>query len=470
MTKTTIIEAQNSDTVYDKGSNGILGKLKGVFADFKNGTRNGGRIYSEELWDNRVFGNEDVMEALNTKTLFGELDHPDGDRCETLAKNAAISITKLEKRPEEGVIYGEAEILDTPTGRIVKALAESGAKLGISSRGMGEEVYYEGKNYIDPETYDFITFDVVVTPANTKARVALTESKHLSVLSEGLEREINTCETANQLDQIKSVVENVNVADKEKLLKSINEKLNNGKESKIAKKIIEANNRIAINMLKKQLAETKEALNESIEAGKQLQLENGKLLSTNTKLSAMRSVANKNLQECKNKISELKNDLKDKADIEAQLTQVKTENESHLEKINGLVESNKKMADRIIKASKMNVKYRALQEKYKALEQKLNDNTQKLTESNNSARQNNNKLLKENRLKDTKIKELEENIANLTAENTKLIEAQNRFSKLPFNPAGTCKAIYESTQENNAMEMDEEDMELYNALIGNGVQ
>ena len=54
------------------------------------------------------------MEALETKTLFGELDHPEGDRCETLAKNAAISITKLEKRPEEGVIYGEADILDTP--------------------------------------------------------------------------------------------------------------------------------------------------------------------------------------------------------------------------------------------------------------------------------------------------------------------------------------------------------------------
>ena len=121
MGKATIIEAQNSTTVYEEGkSSGILGKLKGIFADYKNGTRNADRLYTEELWDNRVFGSEDVMEALETKTLFGELDHPEGDRCETLAKNAAITITKLEKRPEEGVIYGEAEILDTPTGRIVK--------------------------------------------------------------------------------------------------------------------------------------------------------------------------------------------------------------------------------------------------------------------------------------------------------------------------------------------------------------
>ena len=208
MGKATIIEAQNSNTVYEEGkSKGILGKLKGIFADYKHGTRNADRLYTEELWDNRVFGSEDVMEALETKTLFGELDHPEGDRCETLAKNAAITITKLEKRPEEGVIYGEAEILDTPTGRIVKALADSGAKLGISSRGMGEEIYQEGKNIIDPETYDFITFDVVVTPANTKARVALTESKHISKLTESLQKEIDEAETANQLNQIKTVAE-----------------------------------------------------------------------------------------------------------------------------------------------------------------------------------------------------------------------------------------------------------------------
>lgn len=473
MAKTTIIEAQSSNTVYDNGGSGILGKLKGVFADFKNGTRNGGRIYSEELWDNRVFGNEDVMEALNTKTLFGELDHPDGDRCETLAKNAAISITKLEKRPDEGVIYGEAEILDTPTGRIVKALAESGAKLGISSRGMGEEVYYEGKNYIDPDTYDFITFDVVVTPANTKARVALTESKQISKLTEGLQKEINTCETANQLDQIKAVVENVNVANKDALLKSINEKLNIRKESKIASKIIEINNKIALKTLKSQLAEARNELAESIEAGKQLQLENSKLIATNNKLSAMRSVANKNLHECKTKISELKDELKteleDKAEIEEQLAKVTSENEEQATKITGLVESNKKMASRLVNASKIDVAYRKLQEAFEELKNQSSANAQKLTESNNKARQNNNSLLKENRMQAGKIKELEDKIASLTAENSKLEEAQNRFSKLSFNPIGTCKAFYESKHDTGIDAMSEEDKELFDALVGKEV-
>ena len=50
MGKSMIIETQDANTVYEEGkSKGILGKLKGVFADFKHGTRNADRLYSEEL-------------------------------------------------------------------------------------------------------------------------------------------------------------------------------------------------------------------------------------------------------------------------------------------------------------------------------------------------------------------------------------------------------------------------------------
>ena len=39
--------------------------------------------------------------------------------------------------PEGNNIIGKAKILDTPNGKIVKELLNSGAKLGVSSRGMG---------------------------------------------------------------------------------------------------------------------------------------------------------------------------------------------------------------------------------------------------------------------------------------------------------------------------------------------
>lgn len=502
MGKATIIEAQNSSTVYEEGKqSGILGKLKGIFADYKNGTRNSDRLYTEELWDNRVFGSEDVMEALETKTLFGELDHPEGDRCETLAKNAAITITKLEKRPEEGVIYGEAEILDTPTGRIVKALADSGAKLGISSRGMGEEVYCEGRNIIDPETYDFITFDVVVTPANTKARVSLTESKHLSVLTESLKKELAECETENQLNQLKTVLENVNTANKNDLIAMVETKLNNFKIKPINTKLTEANKAIAMKLLRNKLQECTTQLQESIDASSELADENAKLLEQNEFLSESREKLKAKIKENFAQSDALNNEIADLntkiESVETQLTEAKqtiesmekqalTESNKYKElmlrtrqinnkkyenlnqtkqdeiaqlneslkqkdeKINKLIESNRLKYERLNECNKVLAENKQLKEQIKLMEQKQLEHNKKLTES---------KLVESN-----KIKALEKRIADLESEKVKMEEAQDRFSKLSFNPIGTVKAVAENF---NQGDFSPEDVELFNALTNN---
>ena len=505
MGKATIIEAQNSNTVFEDGNNkGILGKLKGVFADYKHGTRNSDRLYSEELWDNRVFGSEDVMEALETKTLFGELDHPEGDRCETLAKNAAISIVKLEKRPEEGVIYGEAEILDTPTGRIVKALADSGAKLGVSSRGMGEEVFVDGQNIIDPETYDFITFDVVVTPANTKARVELTESKQISKLTENLKKEINEAETENQLNQIRSVVDNINVSNKDELIGLVENKLSSF-NNEIPNKLTEANKAIALKLLKQRYEESKAQLEEALLQNNQLADENVRLLDENELLKVSKDKIKAKLGESKKEITRLNADYKEtynqvqasKPEI-AELTsklenankviddlnkELKIENRKHKEallqtkrmtnkkielntkqnddkieeltesinlkqeKINKLIESNKAKQDTINRYTYIINENKELKNKVLKLENAQKEHQEKLTESK----------LQEAK----KIKVLEDRIKELESNAQKMEEAQARFSKLAFDPVGTVKAVAENFSTND---FDEEDMELFNAL------
>ena len=463
MNKTTIIEAQNSNTVFEEGrQKGTLGVLKGVFADYKNGTRNSDRLYSEELWDNRVFGSEDVMEALETKTLFGELDHPEGDRCETLAQNAAITITKLEKRPDEGVIYGEAEILDTPTGRIVKALADSGAKLGISSRGMGEEIYENGQNIIDPETYDFITFDVVVTPANTKARVSLAESKHIDKLTEILKKEIKESETPNQLDQIKTVVESMNVSNKEELLNLIESKTskNEVKDTKFA----EANKKLVIEMLSKQLDDTLQ--------------ENTQLKEEKEYYEQSKALLKSKVVEANNKVKELKEELIENKDIEKQnlntyrnnLNEVKSinlkklenkelENEELLETINKenteLRNDNKELLEKLNKVQEENTKLLETKEQLR----KILLNNKKLVDENKTLRTEKENLLKENKelkvnvtnantkltesktLNNSQVKELKDEIAKLQEENTKLTEAKERLSKVSFNRIGEVEPL-----------------------------
>lgn len=488
MGKATIIEAQNSKTVYEEGNkSGILGKLKGIFADYKNGTRNADRLYTEELWDNRVFGSEDVMEALETKTLFGELDHPEGDRCETLAKNAAITITKLEKRPEEGVIYGEAEILDTPTGRIVKALADSGAKLGISSRGMGEEIYCEGKNIIDPETYDFITFDVVVTPANAKARVALTESKHLDKLTESFKREIEESETANQLNQIKMVVESASLSNKEEVLTLVETKLREVSNVRVNDKLTEANKQIALDLIKKKLHETELQLNESLEANESLSAENIKLVEENayykdskdmlkTKLKEAKCETTQELTDTQAKLEEANKAIEaNKAEIEAseltlnKLKEVHAKKIEHMEAIHSeeiaklteakaevdakfakLLESNKELSKNLESSSKILIENQELKKKVEALELEKANSAKKLTES---------KIAQSNR-----IAELEAQVKSLTESKIKMEEAEDRLSKLAFNPIGTVKAVAENFN-NGTMSQDE--IDLFNALTGN---
>ena len=494
MGKATILEAQNSQTIYEEGksNSGILGHLKGIFADYKNGTRNSNRLYTEELWDNRVFGSEDVMEALETKTLFGELDHPEGDRCETLAKNAAISITKLEKKPDEGVIYGEADILDTPTGRIVKALADSGAQLGISSRGMGEEIYVDGQNIIDPETYDFITFDVVVTPANTKARVSLTESKHLSKLTESFKKEINESETENQLNQLKTVVESVNISNKDEIVSLIDTKLESFAKP-VSNKLTEANKQVALNLLKEKYENTKSQLDEALKASESLSQENTKLieekeflensrtmlqsklkesLTTNKELNAKLEESTKLVNETNNKVLAEENKHREMKARNRQVAELKMKNETKKlnDEIAKLTESNASKDTQIEKLRKLNEKNEQKVNEYSKIlveNKKLLDRVHKLEENNKSLQESietsKNKLQESKILENKKVLELENKVKQLETEKSKMVEAQDRFSKLSFNPIGTVKAVAENFKQG---EYDQDDIDLFNALTG----
>ena len=495
MGKATIIEAQNSVTEYEMTkSSGILGKLKGIFADYKNGTRNADRLYSEELWDNRVFGSEEVMEALETKTLFGELDHPEGDRCETLAKNAAISITKLEKRPEEGVIYGEAEILDTPTGRIVKALADSGARLGISSRGMGEEIYCEGQNIIDPETYDFITFDVVVTPANAKARVSLQEGVKINVLKESFKKEIHESETDNQLNQIKKVIENVNLAKPGQtellnLIETKKEKLNN-KNIKKENKLIEANKEIALQYMKESLKENNEQLSETNKANISLVEENEKLIKENTFYKESResiksklknsiienSQFKKELEDINKKLNEANKQIDIKEDESKenllrlrQMNEKKIENLEikYKEKIEELTESNKQLNNKVDKLTEANQNLSKNLESHSKI---ILENNELKNKVESLMKEKTNKLQESKILENNKIKALESRIKELESKN-KVLENQcknaedleDRFNKLSFNPIGNVKAL----RENINTDMSQEEIDLFNVLTNN---
>ena len=116
----------------------------------------------------RVYPAREIARAVNSITeklssgqsVMGELDHP-----EELSINldrVAHLITEMWIDGADG--YGKLKIVPTPMGNIVKTLLQSGAKLGVSSRGSGN-VGDDGA----VSDFEIITVDIVAQPSATNA-------------------------------------------------------------------------------------------------------------------------------------------------------------------------------------------------------------------------------------------------------------------------------------------------------------
>ena len=139
-------------------------KLKGIFmqADIKN--RNG-RIYPMEVLEKEV--RRYTKENIAQKRAFGELGHPEGPTINL--ERASHMITSLQ--PDGKNFIGEAKVLSTPMGEIVKNLMDEGAKLGVSSRGMGSLNQKNGANYVRNDFYLATAADIVADPSAPNAFV-----------------------------------------------------------------------------------------------------------------------------------------------------------------------------------------------------------------------------------------------------------------------------------------------------------
>ena len=139
-------------------------KIKGVFlqSDIKN--RNG-RIYENDILTKEV--DRYSKEFIDKKRAFGELGHPDGPTVNL--ERVSHMITSL--KPEGKNFIGEAKIMDTPYGKIVKGLIDEGAQLGVSSRGMGSLVQKNGSNYVGKDFYLATAADIVADPSAPDAFV-----------------------------------------------------------------------------------------------------------------------------------------------------------------------------------------------------------------------------------------------------------------------------------------------------------
>lgn len=140
---------------------GGLVKFRGKFQEAEAINKNK-RMYPYEVLQENV---ERLKEAVRERRLVGELDHPT-DSIIHFA-NASHVVTKLWW--DGNVLMGEGEILNTPHGKVLKALIDDGVKIGISSRGVGNGKVNEDGILVIGESYKLITFDAVADPSTFAA-------------------------------------------------------------------------------------------------------------------------------------------------------------------------------------------------------------------------------------------------------------------------------------------------------------
>mgnify|MGYP000529900237 FL=1 len=158
-------EISNAEYIVEETSNGKKNySIKGIFmqSDVKN--RNG-RLYPKEILQKEVLRYN--REFIEKKRAFGELGHPDGPTVNL--ERVSHMINALY--PEGSNFIGEARVLDTPYGKIVKSLIDEGARLGVSSRGMGTLTNVGGANVVKDDFYLATAADIVADPSAPDAFV-----------------------------------------------------------------------------------------------------------------------------------------------------------------------------------------------------------------------------------------------------------------------------------------------------------
>jgi len=130
-----------------------------------------GRIYPLSVLEREV---RNYQKFIMENRALGELDHPDS----SVVNLKNVSHVIKEAHLDKGVVYGTVELLDTPSGKILQSLVESGVKLGISSRGVGS-TKKQGDYHVVQDDFQLICWDYVSEPS-TPGAFMLPEGKQIN--------------------------------------------------------------------------------------------------------------------------------------------------------------------------------------------------------------------------------------------------------------------------------------------------
>ena len=132
-----------------------------------------GRVYDKQILLREV--DKYITEFVKNGNAYGELDHPESALVSL--KNESHIIKELWWKGDE--LMGRVELLNTPSGNIVKEIIKAGHTIGISSRGTGSvQPTNEGTLEVQPD-FELVCWDFVSNPSTHGAfmnPISLNES------------------------------------------------------------------------------------------------------------------------------------------------------------------------------------------------------------------------------------------------------------------------------------------------------
>ena len=169
--------------------------IEGVFLQSETLNRNK-RSYPKEILEREV--RRYRKDYVKENRAFGELGHPEGPTINL--ERVSHMITELRRSGNDWI--GRAKILkDTPSGKIVQGLLGEGAKLGVSSRGMGTlEERSDGTKIVKDDFHLATAADIVADPSAPNAFVQGIMEGREWVWDNGALQERDIVELKKQVD------------------------------------------------------------------------------------------------------------------------------------------------------------------------------------------------------------------------------------------------------------------------------
>jgi chromosome segregation ATPase len=361
---------------------------------------------------------------LETKTFFGEADHPLAyqERLEAHIPQISHNITEL-RLGADGVLYGKLDVLDTPNGRIVKTLIDYGSKLGISSRGAGEVIRTNeySSPIVNPDNYTFITFDLVVMPGAKVARLHQSTPMRESLASD-LKVQLSEAISSRDIESLtnmRGLLEYVTDSEfdtlREQVKSVLEESTDTISDDTATEELLNAYS--TISELEIKLSESTKLVNELTERSK---------------------VTESQIETSRNTISRLESELRESKEDHGRLVDESTDLSQSVVKLETenkeLLESTNNLSTQLEDAKKLIAKYEVMMKDY---QEEIND----LTHDKASLRKQYDKIVAESR---TKYESLEEELATVLSErtaiqqsyNAKLLATLNEYASLRCESVG----------------------------------